>query len=785
MYTQCPDCGIAFRVTADVLKQAAGMVRCGGCRSAFNALSFLSESMPEQAAAINTNAAVPELTPEIIETDSGPPHAISAAQSAALLKTLDELAGSDIRIEDTGVEWRVLDDDESPAPANNVNAPAAVDVASDFGAPLEFAVMNVDELLDASETPVDEFLASTPEVIDSPEIFDEDANALGRTPVDELRFDDNTPLPDDFDLDNESSYVTPPTAEPAIETQPAPAPRTEFELSTTEEWSDILDEFEDVGAEFAAPSEALRDIENSVEEELDEENIAPEIAPGANEILDMDTQFALQAEAMGIDLSGINKLDSELAEESAEVVEELLDDEVGEVSKYGVVDDDDDQPENELGLEDELEADSIAAAADDEDHRSGEELDEDTLASDLDAVVEAEQDPLSALEAAVDDLFSDLDESAGDELGDEVEDDDGETDSDEVENDDDEADSDEVENDDVAQESDIDDDIELDNLLEEQFEPVFKNHTIEEELASLGDESEQPAQEDESDDEHFLPPMTEAEYTVNMQIDQELMALAIEDEDGFASTIIIAEKDAEIKAREELTDDFGLSEEPDLGSGFETIIMEGEVIRSALDDQKLATDTAAAAAKLAELARTQEVQQKTHSFGVKYKMIGAAVVLGLFLVLQMMHQSREALATIPAFNNTVGKVYRALGQPVQPAWDITGWRFEATTNSTEGEDADELRVYSRVGNESDSPLPYPLIGISLTDRFEETIGSRILDPAEYLPSDLDPRELVEPGNTFEALITIESTTEDATGFRLKVCYRLSDGQLRCAIDDFK
>ena len=30
MYTQCPDCNTAFRVTADVLKQAAGKVRCGG-----------------------------------------------------------------------------------------------------------------------------------------------------------------------------------------------------------------------------------------------------------------------------------------------------------------------------------------------------------------------------------------------------------------------------------------------------------------------------------------------------------------------------------------------------------------------------------------------------------------------------------------------------------------------------------------------------------------------------------------------------------------------------------
>jgi hypothetical protein len=154
------------------------------------------------------------------------------------------------------------------------------------------------------------------------------------------------------------------------------------------------------------------------------------------------------------------------------------------------------------------------------------------------------------------------------------------------------------------------------------------------------------------------------------------------------------------------------------------------------------------------------------------------------LVVQVIHQSREALATLPAFGNTVGQFYRAIGQPVQPAWDITGWRFEAT-NGSAGDDEDTLTIYSRLGNDSDSALPYPLIGISLTDRFEETIGSRILNPSEYLLPDLDPRKLVEPDDTFNAVMTINSVTGDATGFKLNVCYRLSDGLLRCAIDDFK
>ena len=113
MYTQCPECGVAFRVTAEVLKQAAGKVRCGGCGIAFNALEHLSEAKPAapDKPEVVPEPNLPELTPEEpgeLEADT-PPQSISAEQSAALLKTLDQLAGSDIRIEDTGVEWRVLE----------------------------------------------------------------------------------------------------------------------------------------------------------------------------------------------------------------------------------------------------------------------------------------------------------------------------------------------------------------------------------------------------------------------------------------------------------------------------------------------------------------------------------------------------------------------------------------------------------------------------------------------------------------------------------------------------
>jgi len=635
MYTQCPECEIAFRVTADVLKQAAGMVRCGGCANAFNALAFLSESMPDEGAAQNPRSAVSELTPETANTTGSLPRTISAAQSAALLKTLDELAGSDIRIEDTGVEWRVLDEEEAAAPAAQDDDAGKIDV------------IEIDEALDNSATPIDELLTSAPEIVDSPELFDASANGFAQTPVEELRFDDNTPLPDDFDLDDESSYVAQP--EPDTETsQPEPVePRPEISLSEPDEWQDILGEFQELAQEIAAPIEVA------------------EVA------------------------------------EVAEIVEQAPEQPEDEISDAF-------QNELEIALEEEMQA---HLGNNGEPEQEEPEFEEESLQPEL---------------------------------------------------------------------------------IEEQVEPIVEDHTIEEELALLddGEPTDDLSDTDEADeaDEHPIPPMTDEEHTVNMLIDQDLMALAVEDKDGFASTIVFSDKDAKkmvAEANADPTDD-EFDDETNTsgdGSGIEKIIMEGEFVHSAIDGEELATETIAAAS-IAGLAESSVSDHPRPSKNMRYGMIGGVVTLIVLLAVQAMHQSREALATIPAFNDTVGEVYRAIGQPLQPAWDISGWRFEATKGSTEG-DEEELTVYSRIGNKSDGPLPYPLIGISLTDRFEETIGSRMLDPAEYLPTDLDPTKLVEPGNTFNALITIKSTTAEAAGFKLNVCYRLSDGQLRCAVDDFK
>jgi predicted Zn finger-like uncharacterized protein len=703
MYTQCPECGVAFRVTAEVLKMAAGKVRCGGCGIAFNALEHLSEQKPT-APARNENAPdsdVPELKPESpgeLEADTRP-QSISAEQSAALLKTLDQLAGDDIRIEDTGVEWRVLGDDEDDGDDeldDQREAEAELELMGDTGS-MRFIIESEED------APADE------------DAF-EQASDKPTNVIDEMRFDDDTVLPDDFD----EVVVAPSPARladvPPPEPEPEPeAPQFDLDLSEPEEWADLLGDF----SESSAGEDEVEEVVLEMADEADDEEDIPD------DPLDMDTQFALQAEAMGIDLSGIH--------ETAQGERREADDE-------GPDEDVDEQPGDDVDedAETSIEEDLIAAA----------------FEAEAAAQANEETDSEEALEED-NELEIDLQPEDEEEAEDDVED--------------------------IA--------LSFDDDVEEMIETLSM---------SLDDEPEDEDDIETSGDEHAIPEMSEEEKTINRMIDQELLNIAVEDEDGFASTIVQRQPNRKIDAEIGVDEDRPETKKKDKDKeseppvAVETIIMEGEFVRAKVDRERPAADTASSDTNNGpgfsiplnkakdDYARRREMTGGRPGAGI----IAGIVGLVLLLVVQAIHQSREALATVPAFNSAVGPIYRLIGKPLTPTWDIAGWRFEATKG-----DADEtsqiLTIYSRIGNNSDEALPYPIVHLALTDRFEDIMGSTLLEPGEYLPENADPRRLVPPGDTVDAMITINAPVADATGFKLMMCYRMASGQLRCKTEDFK
>lgn len=654
MYTQCPECQTAFRVTAQVLQQAAGRVRCGGCGNAFNALQSLSEVMPSSAPG---NAATRKP-----ETDK------------ALLESLNELTGpEEVRIEDTGVEWRVVDDEDvEPQGANG---------------------------------------DSIPEI-------SEDIDVVPPQKTEEMRFDDNTPLPDDFGEEAEDGYRPPEMAQRRA-TDPVDAHigdiddiQVDLALGEPDEWEDLLDEVGDVVADETADTDApdapapaasdtgARNIPLEVEEELaaihNELSAMPEAAATA-EPADLDAQFERQAEAMGIDVTGSHEAAAETLPFSDDTLAEriLRHEELADIDEPG---DEDEEPE-------------LSLAADLEPEDVGEDVDEEQpLAAD------AGNRPGPALEST--DKFNAQIELARLALSGEH----------------------------VADEEDLS---ALDGIL--------------------------IVDDDEPDRERTVAPaQTEQEATQNIQIDEELLSTADAHQPGGVSL---------------LDDPAALFDEdsPDV----ETIVMEGDFVGDSLEETARESRDREHAMEEAQFLADTYARNRGMVRGGRRKtdppgfgVISGVIVLVLVFVAQLMHASRQSLSTYGAFNQTVGPVYRMLGNPVTPEWDVKGWQFQATNGATDdGEEV--LTIFSRIVNRSEQALPYPLVHVSLTDRWEEIIGSRVLEPSEYLAGDLDPSIPVAPGENFTAVITIESPSAEATGFKLNVCYRVAEGRVRCATEDFK
>jgi len=671
VYTQCPECQIAFRVTVTVLQKAGGRVRCGGCGNAFSAIEHLSDGIPPTAAnasASDKNEA--ESSVEDFET-----------KSKALLETLDELAGpEEFRIEDTGVEWRVLDDSKPSA--------------------------EIDDDATGTQSSLD---------LGNENAADEDQ----QQPVFERRYDDNTELPDDFDDEKDVPYKPDSRDTPQRRSTDIDQQQNDFDthqvdlaLQDDETWAALLDdEGEDAAEAEAEELVAADDSQETLARELeaaeaqqiaDDSMLLPQLAADLAEGLQQkESDGDVEAEEPAADDAAECEDDDLSAEEEADIVQQLRDS-TGSFQKQIAAA----QQALDRGDPGQIDGEGNDAAEVAENDGAADEAlqleDHDSDAVDSEVDTEAGSDTDSETEAEVD------------------------------------------ENDIRAQ-------------LSATYSDLGKS-----DLLHAGDSNEEKEAEEEEQEEEEQQDQSDEDSSARDRLSQTMIEAGIDP----------ATLDSD---------------------NIETIIMEGDFVGGSLDDIDNVTADSKSLAGLDEqqnLVDTYMLNKGKMRGGRRkgdpsgYGMMAGIAALLVLLAAQYLHASRETFATYGAFNQTVGPVYRALGNPVTPHWNIKGWQFEHTRGGTDENDQ-VLTVFSTVRNNSDDPLPYPLVHVSLTDRWEDIIGSKILEPSDYLAGDMDPRKPIAPGDSFTAVIAIERPSQEATGFQLYVCYRLSPDRVRCATEDFK
>ena len=160
--------------------------------------------------------------------------------------------------------------------------------------------------------------------------------------------------------------------------------------------------------------------------------------------------------------------------------------------------------------------------------------------------------------------------------------------------------------------------------------------------------------------------------------------------------------------------------------------------------------------------------------------LAAAVVLALLLAAQVIDRYRQTLAARPEFGPALRALYGARGAPLPVPVDLTVYQLRQWGVSGDPAAGDTLKVRASILNTATTFESFPLLRVSLTNRFGSRIGSRDFEPGEYLGRPIARR--MAPGERADATLDILDPGRNAEGFEIDVCLRDAARRLTCASD---
>ncbi len=160
--------------------------------------------------------------------------------------------------------------------------------------------------------------------------------------------------------------------------------------------------------------------------------------------------------------------------------------------------------------------------------------------------------------------------------------------------------------------------------------------------------------------------------------------------------------------------------------------------------------------------------------------IAAALLLGLLLAVQVIHQNREWLVGNTGLAAPLRAVYAKLGSPLPVPADLGAYQLRQWGVTGDPDASGALHVRASILNTAADFQPYPLLRVTLADRFGHRIGTREFAAPEYLGR--PTTGLLAPGERADATINILDPGKDAEGFEIDVCLRTADHRIACAND---
>ena len=150
------------------------------------------------------------------------------------------------------------------------------------------------------------------------------------------------------------------------------------------------------------------------------------------------------------------------------------------------------------------------------------------------------------------------------------------------------------------------------------------------------------------------------------------------------------------------------------------------------------------------------------------------------LALQYIHQQRNKLAVHPSFGEHIQSSYAKLNLPLYPDWDLNSYSILASRVDLNPLNPEQLVVSFNLSNTATIAQAFPIIRLSLFDRWSERIGYKDLKLQDYSPQDFKDNKLLPARGRVEVRVVIQDPGSQAQDFNVQVCLRKA-GVTRCQV----
>lgn len=160
--------------------------------------------------------------------------------------------------------------------------------------------------------------------------------------------------------------------------------------------------------------------------------------------------------------------------------------------------------------------------------------------------------------------------------------------------------------------------------------------------------------------------------------------------------------------------------------------------------------------------------------------MSAAIAAAVLLLAQMVHRNREWLAAHAPLGSLLSALYSELGAPVPPPLNLSAYQLRQWGVTGDPGADGTLRVRASILNTAALLEPFPLLRVTLANRFGASIGARDFEASEYMGKPI--ARMLAPGERVDATMDILDPGKSAEGFEIDVCLRAADRKISCAND---